>query len=66
MVAVLILPRVLARIGSLSSNVFEQGTLTGNGLFALLSSDFEQIFGQIVSKRVKTLNNIHLVALMHI
>ena len=65
-VAILILPRVLARKGSLSSNVFERGTLTGSGLFALLSRDFEQIFGQIVSKRVKTLNNINMVALRHI
>ena len=29
--------------------------LTGSGLFALLSRDLEQRFGQIVSIRVKTL-----------
>ena len=36
----------------LSSNA--QHMLAGSGLFALLGSDFEQIFGQIVSVRVKT------------
>ena len=30
----------------------EPSTSTGGGLFALLSADFEQIFGQIVSIRV--------------
>ena len=35
---------------------------TGNGLFALLSRDFEQIFGQIVSVRFKTLGNTNMVA----
>ena len=35
---------------------------TGNGLFALLSRDFEQIFGQIVSVRIKTLGNTNMVA----
>ena len=35
---------------------------TGNGHFALLSRDFEQIFGQIVSVRIKTLGNINTVA----
>ena len=44
-------------LGSLSSDVFERRTLTGNGLFALLSRDLEQIFGQIVSIRIKTLGN---------
>ena len=34
--------------------------------FALLSRDFEQIFGQIVSIRVKTLSNTNLVASRHI
>ena len=43
--------------GSLSSDVFERRKSTGSGLFALLSSDFEQTFGQIVSIRVKTLSN---------
>ena len=28
--------------------------LTGSGLFALFSRNFEQIFGQIISIRVKT------------
>ena len=48
--------------GSLSSDVFERRTSTGNGRFALLSRDFEQIFGQIVSLRIKTLDNINTVA----
>ena len=51
-----------ALIGSLSSDVFERRTSTGNGRFALLSRDFEQIFGQIVSVRIKTLGNINTVA----
>ena len=46
-------------LGSLSSDVFEPRTSTGSGLF-------EQIFDQIVSKRVKTLSNTHLVAWRHI
>ena len=49
-------------IGNLSSDVFERRTSTGNGLFAHLSRDFEQIFGQIVSIRIKTLGNINTVA----
>ena len=49
-------------LGSLSSDVFEQCTSTGNGLFAHLSSDFEQIFGQIVSLGIKTLGNTNMVA----
>ena len=49
-------------IGSLSSDVLERRTSTGNGRFALLSRDFEQIFGQIVSVRMKTLGNINKVA----
>ena len=49
-------------IGSLSSDVFKRPTSTGNGRFALLSRDFEQIFGQIVSVRIKTLGNINTVA----
>ena len=49
-------------LGSLSSDVFERRTSTGNGLFAHFSRDFEQIFGQIVSIRIKTLGNINTVA----
>ena len=49
-------------LGSLSSDVFERRTSTGNGQFALLGRDFEQIFGQIVSIRIKTLGNINTVA----
>ena len=50
------------RIGSLSSDVFERRTSTGKARFALLSRDFEQVFGQIVSVRIKTLGNINTVA----
>ena len=53
---------MLVILGSLSSDVFERRTSTGNGRFALLSRDFEQIFGQIVSVRIKTLGNINTVA----
>ena len=49
-------------LGSLSSDVFERRTSTGSGRFALLSHDFEQIFGQIVSIRIKTLGNKNAVA----
>ena len=52
-------------LGSLSSDVFEPWASTGSGLFALLSRDFEQTFGQIVSKRVKTLSKTNLVTLRH-
>ena len=54
--------RIVTTLGSLSSDVFERRTSTGNGLFAHLSRDFEQIFGQIVSIRIKTLGNINTVA----
>ena len=37
-------------LGSFSSDVFEPRTSTGRGLFALLSRNFEQFFGQIVYK----------------
>lgn len=46
---------------SYSSDVFERPTSTGSELSALLSRDFEQIFGQIVSIRVNTLINKNLV-----
>ena len=49
-------------IGSLSRDVFERRTSIRNGRFALLSRDFEQIFGQIVSIRIKTLSNTNTVA----
>ena len=52
--------------GSLSSDVFERRTLTGSGLFALLSRDFAHIFGQIVSIRVNTVINKNLVPSRHI
>ena len=49
-------------IGSLSRDVFERRTSIRNGRFALLSRDFEQIFGQIVSIRIKILSNTNTVA----
>ena len=49
-------------IGSLSSDVFERRTSTGSGLFALLSRNFDQSFGRIVSIRIKTLSNTNTVA----
>ena len=51
-----------ALLGSLSSDVFERRTSTGSGRFALLSRDFKQIFGQIVSIRIKTLGKTNTVA----
>ena len=48
--------------GSLSNDVVERRTSTGSGLFALLSPDFEQFLGQIVSISVKTLSNTNLVS----
>ena len=47
-----------------SKDVFKRST--GSGRFVFLDSDFAQIFGQIVSRRVKTLSNTNLVALRHI
>ena len=54
-----------SHIGSLSNDVFERRTSTGCGLFALFSRDFEQIRGQNVPLRVKTLSNTNLVALRY-
>ena len=54
-------------LGSLSNDIFEQRTSTGSvDIFALLSRAFEQVFGLIVSIRVKTLSNTNLVASRHI
>ena len=49
-------------LGSLNSDVLERRTSTGSGRFALLSRDFQQMFGQIVSIRIKTLGNTNMVA----
>ena len=55
------------KIGSLSRDVFERRTSTESGLFALLSRNFENIFGQIVSIRVKKkLSITNMVASGHI
>lgn len=47
-------------LGSFSNNVFERRTATGNG------RNFDQIFRQIVSMRVTTLENTNSVASRHI
>ena len=55
------------KIGSLSRDVFERRTSTESGLFALLSRNCENIFGQIVSIRVKKkLSITNMVASGHI
>ena len=51
------LPRAVV-IWSLSKNVFEQLTATVSGLVAFLGRGFADIFGQIVSLRVKTLKAV--------
>ena len=54
-------------LGSLSNDIFEQRKSTGSvDVFALLSRAFEQVFGLIVSIRVKTPSNTNLVASRHI
>ena len=49
-------------IQSLRNDVFERSKSTGRGLFAILGRDFDQLFGQIICMRVKTLRNTKLVA----
>ena len=49
-------------IQSLRNDVFERRKSTGSGLFAILGRDFDQLFGQIICMRVKTLRNKNLVA----
>ena len=53
-------------IESLSSDLFERRTSIRSEIFAHLSCDIEQTFGQIVSVRVKTLSHTNLVASRHI
>ena len=38
-------------IQSLRNDVFERRESTGSGLFAMLGSDFDQLFGQIICMR---------------
>ena len=49
-------------LASLSSNVFDRRTSTGSGRFTLMKRHFEQVFGPIVSVKVKIPNNTNLVA----
>ena len=49
-----------------SKDVFERRMSTGSGSFSFMGSGLAQIFGQIVSMRIKTLNNTYLVASNHI
>ena len=51
---------------TLSSDVFERRKSTGSGPFALLSRNFEQILGQMVSLRVNILSNTNLIVPRHI
>lgn len=51
------------QLGSFSRDIFEQHPSTGSGHFALLASDFDQIF---VSIRVKILGNTNLSASRYI
>ena len=53
-------------VGSKSNDLFERRASTRSSLFEFYGRDFEQILGQIVSVRVKTLSNINLVASRHI
>ena len=49
-------------IGNLSKDIFERHLSTRSELFVPFGRDLEQILGQIVSIRVKTLYNPNLVA----
>ena len=51
---------------SLSKDVFERRASAGSGSFSYMGSVLAQIFGQIVSMRVKTLSNTNLQASSHI
>ena len=55
-----------SEIWSLRNDVFERRTSTGSGFFVPLRHDFEQMFGQIFSIRVKALSNTSLLASRHI
>ena len=61
-------PAIVSAIvtGSLSKDIFQRGKSTGSGSFSFMGSGFAQIFGQIVSMRVKTLRKTNLVASSHI
>ena len=52
--------------GSLSNNVYERRTSTGNGLFSFFDDGFAQIFSQIATIRVKKLSNTNFISSRHI
>ena len=54
------------KIRSLSKDVLERRTSSGNGPFPFLGSGFAQILGKIFSTRIKTLSNTNLLASRHI
>ena len=57
---------ITSSIVSLSNNVFEQRTSTGNSLFSFLDDDFAQIFSQIASIRVKKLSYTNFKSSRHV
>ena len=56
---------VLMERGGKNERIVGLNTSTGSGLYAHLSGDFEQTFGQSVSIRVKNLSHTHLVVPKH-
>ena len=50
----------------IGTDVCERRKSNGSELFAILSHDFEQIFGHIVSVRVKSLSNTDLASSRHL
>ena len=52
--------------GSLSNNVYERRTSTGNGLFSFFDDGFAQSFSQIATIRVKKLSNTNFISSRHI
>ena len=56
---------VLMERGGKNERIVGLNTSTESGLYAHLSGDFEQTFGQSVSIRVKNLSHTHLVVSKH-
>jgi len=57
--------RTKREVEEASEDVFERRTLTGSGPFSFIDIALAQIFGQIISMRVKTLCNTNLAASSH-